>query len=251
MTLYWDEDFMNDQHAEPEVLMEGDSWFSYWIPGNGNLANRFDEDVWKGKYVILNISYPGDEATRMVDGNSRWILQETLKAYSTIQLLLFSGGGNDIAADNLLKLLQPDCSGAQSYEECFRDGQPGTRLAEIEHAYRDLVTIRDMYRPEAVIVTHNYDYAVLGKKLLWMAWLDPYMGLAQVPKAFREDVVATFIDGIGTMMKSLSQEFDGFEFIDTSGTLSKADWANELHPTAKGFGKIAKKWQSTLRKHLP
>ena len=251
MTIYWDEDFMNEQHDEPQVLMEGDSWFSYWIPGNGNLANRFDEDVWKGKYVILNISYPGDEATKMVDGNSRWILQETLKGYPTIQMLLFSGGGNDIAADNLLKMLQPDCSDAESYEECFRDGQPAGRIAEIEHAYRDLVTIRDMYRPDAVIVTHNYDYAVLGKKLLWMAWLDPYMTLAQVPKAFREDIVAAFIDGFGGMMAGLKEEFDGFEFVKTAGTLVKGDWANELHPNVGGFRKIAKRWAPTLRKYLP
>lgn len=112
MAVYWDESLMQDEHRSPDVLAEGDSWFSYWIPGDGNLINRFDRDIWKDQYVILCIATPGDEAIRMVDGNSRWVLQETLKSYSTIKMLLFSGGGNDIAARHLLGLLQPRCSAA-------------------------------------------------------------------------------------------------------------------------------------------
>ncbi|MBI3045903.1 MAG: SGNH/GDSL hydrolase family protein [Betaproteobacteria bacterium] len=249
MAVYWDEGLMQDEGRSPDVLAEGDSWFSYWIPGNGNLMDRFDRDVWKDRYTILCLAYPGDEAIKMVDGHSRWVLQETLRGYSTIRVLLFSGGGNDIAADNLLKLLRPDCSGATDYRACFRDGQPGRRLAEIEHAYRDLVAIRDLYRPEAVIVTHNYDYAVLGKRLLWMAWLDPYLRLAKVPKALREDVVAEFIDGFADMLAGLRGP--GFEFVKTSGTLKNGDWANELHPNANGFRKIAGKFRKTLLRRLP
>lgn len=249
MAVYWDEGLMQDDHRSPDVLAEGDSWFSYWIPGNGNLINRFDRDIWKGQYVILCIATPGDEAIKMVDGNSRRVLQETLKAYSTIKMLLFSGGGNDIAARHLLELLQPDCSGAKNYRACFREGQPSQRLAEIERAYRDLITIRDMCRPEAVIVTHNYDYAALGRKLLWMGWLDPYMDLAKAPKRFRKGIVAEFIDGLGKMLAGLKRP--GFEFVKTSGTLRKADWANELHPNLDGFRKIARRFRKTLIKHLP
>jgi hypothetical protein len=39
MTVHCDETQLQEQ---PEVLVEGDSWFSYWIPGNGNLVDRFD-----------------------------------------------------------------------------------------------------------------------------------------------------------------------------------------------------------------
>lgn len=249
MTVYWDGELMEEDHRSPDVLAEGDSWFSYWIPGNGNLIDRFNHDIWKDRYTILCLAYPGDEAIKMVEGSSRWALQETLKAYPTIRMLLFSGGGNDIAADNLLKLLRPDCSGAMNYRECFREGQPGQRLAEIGHAYRDLINIRDLCRPEAVIVTHNYDYAALGKKLLWVVWLDPYMDLARVPRKFREDIVAEVIDGFETMLSGLRQP--GFEFVRTSGALKKADWANELHPNLNGFRKIARRFRKTLLKHLP
>jgi hypothetical protein len=249
MTIYWDEDWMTAEHARPDILAEGDSWFSYWIPGNGNLINQIDL-VWKGRYNILDIAYPGDEAIKMLDGNSYWILQETLRQYDSIKLLLFSGGGNDIAAKNLLSLLEADCSGATDVSECFRDGEPDGRLAQIEHAYRDLVTLRDMYRPEAVIVTHNYDYAMLGKKLLWMAWLDPYLQLASVPRRFRAGIVAAFIDGMETMLNRLAATTSGFEFVKTSGTLGPGDWANELHPTAAGFKKIANCFKPVLLKYL-
>jgi hypothetical protein len=248
VTVYWDDSLLEQDHRSPDVLAEGDSWFSYWIPGNGNLIDRINRDIWKDRYTILCLASPGDEATRMVDGNSRWVLQETLKAYATIKVLLFSGGGNDIAAQNLLKLLRPDCGGAKSRRACFRDGQPGKRLAEIGRAYRELVTIRNACRPEAVIVTHNYDYAVLGKKLLWMAWLDPYMELAKVPGKFRAGIVAEFIDGFADILAGLRGP--GFEFVKTSGTLKKADWANELHPNRNGFRKIARRFRKTLLEYL-
>jgi hypothetical protein len=248
VTVYWDDSRMQQDYRSPEVLAEGDSWFSYWIPGNGNLIDRINQDIWQDRYTILCLATPGDEAIRMVDGNSRWILEETLKAYATIKVLLFSGGGNDIAAQNLLKLLRPDCSGAKSRRACFRDGQPGKRLAEIRRAYQELVRIRDACRPEAVIVTHNYDYARLGRKLLWMAWLDPYLELARVPGRFRAGIVAEFIDGFAAMLAGL--QGPGFEFVRTSGALKKSDWADELHPNRNGFRKIARRFRKTLLAHL-
>lgn len=247
--IYWDESLMQEQGRSPDVLAEGDSWFSYWIPGDGNLMDRFNRDIWKDRYTILCLAYPGDEAIKMVDGASRRVLQETLKAYPTIRMLLFSGGGNDIAARNLLKVLRPDCSGARNHRACFRNGQPGQRLAEIEQAYRDLIVIRDTARPGAVIVTHNYDYAALGKKLLWTAWLEPYLQLARVPRRFRKEIIAEFIDGLAERLARLRGP--GFEFVKTSGTLRKADWANELHPNLNGFRKIARRFRKPLLKHLP
>lgn len=247
--LYWDESLMQEEARSPDVLAEGDSWFSYWIPGNGNLMDRFNRDIWKDRYTLLCLAYPGDEAIRMVDGHSRWMLQETLKAYPTIRMLLFSGGGNDIAAKNLLRLLRANCTGARSGRACFRDGQPGRRLDEIGQAYRDLIAIRDATRPQAVIVTHNYDYAALGKKLLWTAWLEPYLRLAKVPTRFHVAIVAEFIDGLAERLGRL--QGPRFEFVKTSGTLTRADWANELHPNLNGFRKIARRFREPLLKYLP
>lgn len=75
------------------------------------------------------------------------------------------------------------------------------------------------------------------------------MDLAQVPKRFREDIVAEFIDGLGKMLAGLKRA--GFEFVKTSGTFGKADWANEFHPNLGGFRKIARRFRKTLLKHLP
>lgn len=247
MTVYWDESLLAQNGESPEILAEGDSWFSYWIPGNGNLIDRLDKAL-DGERVILSLAYPGDEAIKMLQGTSRWELQESLKAYGALKVILFSGGGNDIAARNLLPMLQPDCSGATQVDDCFRPGQPDARLAQIEHAYRDLITMRDIYRPNAVIITHNYDYAVLGKKLLWIAWLDPYLNLAQVPKKLRPQIVARFIDGLGATFTKLQGE--GFEYVKTSGTLNAGDWTNELHPNRKGFGKIARLFEPVVKKYL-
>jgi hypothetical protein len=245
MTIYWDETQLDEQ---PDVLVEGDSWFSYWIPPDGNLVDRFD-DTFDGERVILSLAQPGDEAIKMMEGNTRWALEQSLKDYNMLKMIIFSGGGNDIAAKNLLPMLLPNCSKVTSVQQCFRPGQPEGRLLQIEKAYRDLVTLRDTYRPNAVIVTHNYDYAALGKKLLWIAWLDPYMRLARVPRQFRAGIVARFIDGFADMLNRL--QGPGFEFVRTSGTLGASDWANELHPNRKGFRKIGKLFEPVLLKYLP
>ena len=245
MTIYWDETQLDEQ---PEVLVEGDSWVSYWIPPDGNLVDRFD-DIFESERVILSLAYPGDEAIRMMEGATRWAFEQSLKDYSMLKMIIFSGGGNDIAAKKLMTMLSPDCSKAKRVQQCFRAGQPEARIRQIEKAYRDLITMRDTYRPDAVIVTHNYDYPAIGKKLLWIAWLDPYMQLAKVPRKFRAGIVARFIDGFGEMLNGL--QGPGFEFVKTSGTLGPSDWANELHPNRKGFKKIGKLFEPVLLKYLP
>jgi hypothetical protein len=41
-----------------------------------------------------------------------------------------------------------------------------------------------------------------------------------------------------------------FHVIDTQGTLSAADWANELHPFPAGFAKIAQLFSDALSRHV-
>jgi hypothetical protein len=89
MTVHWDETQLQEQ---PEVLVEGDSWFSYWIPGNGNLVDRFDA-IFDNSRVILSLATPGDEAIKMLEGTSRWELERALKDYNNLKMILFSGGG--------------------------------------------------------------------------------------------------------------------------------------------------------------
>ena len=85
------------------VISEGDSWFSY--PLNANLAD-FVEMM--GPLTMFRLEKNGDEACKMLDPRRSQFqkLDRYLKYYRKhLQLLIFSGGGNDILDANLPPLL--------------------------------------------------------------------------------------------------------------------------------------------------
>jgi hypothetical protein len=53
-------------------------------------------------------------------------------------------------------------------------------------------------------------------------------------------------------LEELAREPDNkFFLIDTQGTLTDEEWANELHPGSRGFKKIAQKFVNELRANFP
>jgi hypothetical protein len=111
------------------------------------------------------------------------------------------------------------------------------------------------------IVTHGYDYLIPdgrgflgGFFVLPGPWLEPGFrkkGYGDVQANAK--VVRTLIDQFNVMLESVSAAppFAHVHHLDLRGTLAsgstyKKDWANELHPTAKGFGTIAAKFASTI-----
>ena len=55
--------------------------------------------------------------------------------------------------------------------------------------------------------------------------------------------MAQFIDSFNAMLAGLEGKYpDCVHYVDLRGTLPTIDlWANELHPTKEGFGKLAAK----------
>ena len=92
------------------VLSEGDSWFAYppkWV-FNSKPANLIDYiSSWTGsKANFMRMESNGDEAVDMVSGAQKHELVEVMRWHETsrkgrpIDLLLFSGGGNDLVGEN-------------------------------------------------------------------------------------------------------------------------------------------------------
>jgi hypothetical protein len=113
------------------------------------------------------------------------------------------------------------------------------------------------------ILMHGYDYPVpdgrgfLGGWPFPGPWLDPgfreknFEDLAQ-----RIAMMQTLMDQFNEVMKSLPMQaaFAHVRYIDLRGTLSNrlADykdwWANELHPTEKGFEAVTDRFAAELAK---
>jgi hypothetical protein len=73
-----------------------------------------------------------------------------------------------------------------------------------------------------------------------------------VPEEQQADVINYIMDLFNQMLLKLSQQYPNFHFIDLRlEKLTKRDWANEIHPTSRGFKKLAKHYEDKLKQLIP
>jgi hypothetical protein len=166
-----------------------------------------------------------------------------------------SAGGNDFAGLNDLRpLLRDDCTAATAAKDCFRSGKGGLKAFydTMDQYYRLLIGV--VYTRTSVdchIVMHCYDYAVPNGKGVFGAagWLKPALEAAKVPQVLHQACVVYLIDGFARMLDNIAvMDPAHLHVVHSAGTLSPADWANELHPNGKGFKKMANSaWKPLLK----
>jgi hypothetical protein len=160
-----------------------------------------------------------------------------------MKVFLISGGGNDFAGlRDFSRIIRLDCSGATSVADCWRDGEPDGLLGRVEDAYEQIIARARADGFAGPVVVHNYDYAIPTGKgfFLFGKWLKAPMDLAQVPSALRRPLIRELIDRLEIMLKGLDDPAAQVRCVDSSGTLTEQEWANELHPTPEGFDRIVR-----------
>jgi hypothetical protein len=249
-----------DRQPPLMLLAHGDSWFDY--PCDGNTPTPFStsdiiahlKKMGNPKPKILNLSHFGDATTdemglqkqkRLIDALSNrnnWLNGKP-------DAILFSGGGNDIAGDPYCIYLNHKNSGLPGLDAARFAG----RLDSIRSSYLDLFAFRDRYAPQVPIFGHAYDFArpmprphppCMGP------WMSPALSFAGWSLAEGTQIIHDALDAFGAMLGSLEgsqQPNYDFTVVPTQGTLTKDDWANELHPHPPGFEKLAEKFLDILR----
>jgi hypothetical protein len=253
--IYWHEPLMVQDGVVPSIMAIGDSWFWYPLPG-GSLASSLARLV-APVHTLLVFGNNGAEAFDYVNGVYAAMIEGALDRYGTsLSAVFVSGGGNDFAGYNDLRpLLGVDCSTCASADVCFNHGMAQGDVEElfdrVKQYHIELIDHVAAHVPAAArIYIHNYDYAlpsgqaVIGNK----AWLKPALVAAKVPPPLRAACVRYLIDQFSTRLAELEALYAGrVVFVDSRGTLNAGDWANELHPKAAGFSKIARtKWKPAL-----
>lgn len=254
------------------IVAEGDSWFDYprkyFIAGKP--ANIIDwVQRWGlGHINLLRLASNADEATEMLSGGQRHKLTKILHECSTrstlrpVDILLFSGGGNDVVgAWDIPRFLKAYRAG-YSAADCLHLNRLRKKVKQIELAYTELVDICKVYSPSTVIITHTYDRIypsdqgaeILGINLT-NSWVKPYMDEKNIPTRLQRKVSSLLLEQLQDMLTGLENQpaIQGkLLVVDTMGTLtSKNQWLNEIHPTSDGFKKVAKKVYARMRNLEP
>ena len=255
--VYWDKSRLDAAGATPSILAIGDSWFWYPLIG-GSLINPLGDLVARKEHIIYCLGNNGAEAIDYTQGRYRRQVSEGLRLYgSALSAVFISGGGNDLAGrDDLLPMLNHDCSTATVPSQCFRSGTATGTLGEMINRVGSstetlIAKALSVIPAAATIFLHPYDYGYPDGRHLpgGSAWLKPALDEALVPQAVQRPCVMSVIDRFATCFSAIAAASGGrVVFVDSRGTLTRSSlWANELHPTPAGFKRIAEAaWEPPL-----
>lgn len=240
----------------PRVVSEGDSWFSFPFPERGNLIDRIEPALRRA--ALLRLEKSGDTMARMLSPRNKGRLGVLLGRYA-VDLLLFSGGGNDVVgAPGFEALLRPR-GDAASWRDCLVDRAVADRLDLVDARYRELFALRDAFRRDCVIVIHGYDYPVpadrgvrqLGLRLR-RPWMIPAMrSRGIVDPAEQRAIARELIDRFAARLRALADAHERVTLVDLRGTLGEGDWGDEIHPSRAGFAKLARVLEREVRTIVP
>jgi hypothetical protein len=204
------------------VVSEGDSWLGY--PSRSLLAsesNLVDVISRFRRMNFLRLEANGDEAVEMLAGRQRKKLCSVLARFP-VDLLLFSGGGNDIVGRwDIEPLLKPKRPGMSALD-CIHEKRLSRKLQQLRLAYEELIDCRDLYRPECTILTHAYDYPIPrdeGARILGRVWAGPWL------HPYLHDKGITLATDQRTIARSLIR-----------------------HPSRAGFRRIAAKFRPAIER---
>lgn len=240
-----------------QILAEGDSWFDYPKPFfGGGIVPRLESLI---GVPILNLAKAGDEARYMLGVDERRTLATQLTngcpAGGPWDVVLFSGGGNDIVDDPMCLWLRDFTPGAPA---AALVDQPrfDTALALVRAAYEDLITVRDRVSPGTHLLFHCYDFAIPDGRgvCLLGPWMKPAFDLRGFPTlAARTPVVKEMLQQFATMLAQVVAGHANVSLVNGQGLLAPqpSSWDNELHPKGAGFDKHAQLFRSTLQAVFP
>jgi len=241
--------------APLQIFAEGDSWFEYPVPFfGGSIIPRLEHRL---GVPILNLAKAGDEVRYMLGVEERAVLTKHLTdgcpAGGPWDVLLFSGGGNDIVG-NPMALWVNDWDPALPPADHIKKARFDAALALVRAAYEDLIALRDKLSPTTLLIFQGYDFAIPdGRGICGLGpWLKPTFDLCKFPAlAARQAVVKVMLEQFAAMLASLVGA--KVTFINGQGTLApqSSSWHNELHPARAGFETFADIFQLKLKELFP
>jgi hypothetical protein len=275
-------------HAHPRVLVEGDSWFQYdaVIAINPTPANLFLGTCEYFQCVALSLSEVGDTLAHMLGPAPDFSnpatpivthargqrnlarIGEYLRPQNRIDVLFFSGGGNDVV-DNLAQMLRPFEPGIAAADALLED-RVELQMRAIAQGYRRLLDVRDRVSPHTWLFTHRYGTPNLTKggfrRLglnLTQDWIKPqfrkrgYLAPSAPPSlaqlTLMTEIVGRLMGRFGDELAAIETDPSTRKFFvaPTHGVLAADHWRDEMHLTDAGFRLAARTMRPKLGDLFP
>lgn len=245
------------------VVAEGDSWFDYpFHDVLKELRGRFG-------FRVESVAHHGDTAEGIAYDRSQLDrfagkLEELRDSGLVPRAILISAGGNDIAGTEFALLLNHRASGLDPLNEDIVRGAIDIRLrAALVSILFGVSTLSQHYFGVVVpILVHGYDFPVPdGRGVLGGFWLLPGPWLEPGFRRKGYDDVLQNVLEMQRLMDRLNGVLEAVpllpglshvRYVDLRGSLSstpasyRTDWANELHPTGRGFEAVARRFNAVL-----
>lgn len=251
--------FQAEAFAPLQVLAEGDSWFDYPPLARGGLIPRLADRL---GVPILNLAKAGDEVRYMLGVEQRERLARELRngceAGRPWDVLLFSGGGNDVVDEPLALWLRDFVPGVPARDHVHAK-RYAAALALVRAGYEDLIGLRDRLSPDTVLVFHAYDFAIPDGRGVCGGLMGPWLRPAFRLRGFPLDPPTEAAAAVRVMLEEFASMLEGLArrrkvvVINGQGTLapSKEGWHNELHPSADGFNAFVELFHARIRELFP
>ena len=245
-------------------MAEGDSWFDYLgrdVLDKLESDHGYDiESVAGAGHRVEDMAYAGNQLSKF-----KKLLEKLLRNSEVPKAILLSGGGNDIAGAGFALLLDHAASSSPGLNEDIVRGVLEVRIRNAYVAILQAITTLcvDTIGKTVPIIVHGYDRPVPdGRGVAGGAWLlpGPWLRPGFHQKGFLNQkantaVIGGLIDRFNKMIKDVTGEarFAHVHYLDLRDTLPTGAnyddwWANELHPTKKGFEAVANKFAAAIAK---
>lgn len=241
-----DEIYRRRKDRLPRIVSDGDSWFAYPIH-----ASLIDWLSSHNGFAIKRCEHSGDTLQTIV-GTGRyvqWLASEHPKC------LLISGGGNDLGQEPWIQQLFRAPDGSHDPRQMIDSALWKQRLQHYRSEFEELVG--SVVQPVPILV-HGYDYFIPSNVPVRIdgfpimgPWIYPAMKAVHIDDpANQRSAAKALVDDFNDMLIELAATHASLWHCDLRGTLSPSDWANEIHPTEAGFGKLTDKYNSYLLRLL-
>jgi len=243
------------------LVAEGDSWFDY--PWHDVLRMLEDHHG----YDVESVAHKGDSVESMAYGGQleefTRLIEKLLRQGVVPRAILLSGGGNDVAGEEFRVLLNHVRSAHAGLNEQVVRGVIDERVFDAYVTILTGVTMVCRRRAGAPIpiVIHGYGHPVPdGRGVIggWGPLPGPWLQPGFRDKGFIApeacvEMAADLIDRFNVMLRRVValKEFSHVRYVDVRGELSNGSdyrtwWANELHPTKRGFEAVAGRFAAAI-----